>query len=120
MITGGEDKEEARMTRADRSLIRQCILDADRLCHSEGGEQRTVLTRDVRDALRERRQDSTVPEMRRCMLLELADAMVMFCQGGDGEMFDRPGTAWRGGDISLVVLATSAPEAYNKKISTAP
>ncbi|HQS89216.1 conjugative transfer ATPase [Polaromonas sp.] len=28
MITGGEDKEEARMTRADRSLIRQCILDA--------------------------------------------------------------------------------------------
>src|SRR6185437_10864815 len=28
MITGGEDKEEARMTRADRSLIRQCIMDA--------------------------------------------------------------------------------------------
>jgi conjugative transfer ATPase len=32
MITGGEDKEEARMTRADRSLIRQCILDAAEHC----------------------------------------------------------------------------------------
>src|SRR5690606_15929979 len=44
MITGGEDKEEARMTRADRSLIRQCILAAARRCSTE---QRTVLTRDV-------------------------------------------------------------------------
>ena len=35
MITGGEDKEEARMTRADRSLIRQCILDAAQHCVAE-------------------------------------------------------------------------------------
>lgn len=28
MITGGEAKEEARLSRADRSLIRECILDA--------------------------------------------------------------------------------------------
>ena len=35
MITGGEDKEEARMTRADRSLIRQCILDAAQRCVEE-------------------------------------------------------------------------------------
>ena len=28
MITGGEDKEDARLTRADRSAIRQCILNA--------------------------------------------------------------------------------------------
>ncbi|MGA4814813.1 hypothetical protein ACPA9J_03320 [Pseudomonas aeruginosa] len=49
MITGGEDKEEARMTRADRSLIRQCILDAAEHCVAE---KRTVLTRDVRNALR--------------------------------------------------------------------
>ncbi|CAM5374029.1 Conjugative transfer ATPase OS=Rhodanobacter lindaniclasticus OX=75310 GN=B1991_11105 PE=4 SV=1 [Rhodanobacter lindaniclasticus] len=86
MITGGEDKEEARMTRADRSLIRQCILDAAERCVAE---RRTVLTRDVRDALRARGNDSTLPEMRRVRLLEMADAMDMFCQGTDGEMFDR-------------------------------
>ena len=58
MITGGEDKEEARMTRADRSLIRQCILDAAQRCVAD---QRTVLTRDVRDALRERARDTALP-----------------------------------------------------------
>ncbi|MBB4133372.1 conjugative transfer ATPase [Xanthomonas sp. 3075] len=116
MITGGEDKEEARMTRADRSLIRQCILDAARRCAAPA---RTVLTRDVRDALRERGNDTTLPESRRTRLLEMADAMDMFCQGVDGEMFDRPGTPWPEADITIVDLATFAREGYNAQLSIA-
>ncbi|UJB64377.1 conjugative transfer ATPase [Acidovorax sp. YS12] len=119
MITGGEDKEEARMTRADRSLIRQCILDAAERCHGEGGENRTVLTRDVRNALRARGLDTALPEMRRARLLEMADAMDMFCQGTDGEMFDRDGTPWPEADITLVDLATYAREGYNAQLSIA-
>jgi conjugative transfer ATPase len=105
MITGGEDKEEARMTRADRSLIRQCILDAAQRCVSE---KRTVLTR-----------DATLPEARRARLLEMADAMDMFCQGVDGQMFDRPGTPWPEADITIVDLATFAREGYNAQLSIA-
>ncbi|MBB1525372.1 conjugative transfer ATPase [Pectobacterium carotovorum subsp. carotovorum] len=116
MITGGEDKEEARMTRADRSLIRQCILDAAQRCVAAN---RTVLTRDVRDALRERGHDTTLPEIRRARLLEMADAMDMFCQGSDGEMFDRDGTPWPEADITLVDLATYAREGYNAQLSIA-
>ena len=116
MITGGEDKEEARMTRADRSLIRQCILDAAQRCVAD---ERTVLTRDVRDALRERARDTALPEVRRARLLEMADAMDMFCQGVDGEMFDRPGTPWPEADITIVDLATFAREGYNAQLSIA-
>lgn len=116
MITGGEDKEEARMTRADRSLIRQCLLDAAQRCVVE---RRTVLTRDVRDALRERGRDTALPEVRRTRLLEMADAMDMFCQGADGEMFDRPGTPWPEADITIVDLATYAREGYNAQLSIA-
>lgn len=116
MITGGEDKEEARMTRADRSLIRQCILDAAHRC---ANERRTVLTRDVRDALRERSRDALLPETRRVRLLEMADAMDMFCQGVDGEMFDRAGTPWPEADITIVDLATFAREGYNAQLSIA-
>ncbi|EXF93736.1 conjugal transfer protein [Pseudomonas fluorescens HK44] len=116
MITGGEDKEEARMTRADRSLIRQCILDAAQRCVAA---KRTVLTRDVCDALRERGRDATLPETRRTRLLEMADAMDMFCQGVDGEMFDRPGTPWPEADITIVDLATFAREGYNAQLSIA-
>ncbi|MFC4250366.1 conjugative transfer ATPase [Sinimarinibacterium flocculans] len=116
MITGGEEREEARMTRADRSLIRQCVLDAAKRCVAE---ERTVLTRDVRDALRERSHDTTLPEARRTRLLEMADAMDMFCQGADGEMFDRAGTPWPEADITIVDLATFAREGYNAQLSIA-
>lgn len=116
MITGGEDKEEVRMTRADRSLIRQCILDAAKQCVAEA---RTVLTRDVRNALRQRGQDPTLPEVRRARLMEMADAMDMFCQGTDGEMFDRDGSPWPEVDITVVDLATYAREGYNGQLSIA-
>ncbi|EPI2779887.1 conjugative transfer ATPase [Pseudomonas aeruginosa] len=116
MITGGEEREEARMTRADRSLIRQCILHAAQQCVPQG---RTVLTSDVRDALRERGGDPTLPEVRRIRLLEMADAMDMFCQGADGEMFDRDGTPWPEADITIVDLATYAREGYNAQLSIA-
>ena len=116
MITGGEDKEEARMTRADRSLIRQCILDAAHRCVPE---KRTVLTEDVRDALHERSVDPALPESRRTRLQEMADAMDMFCQGLDGEMFNRSGTPWPEADITIVDLATFAREGYNAQLSIA-
>ncbi len=116
MITGGEDREEARMTRADRSLMRQCILDAARRCVPEN---RTVLTEDVREALRERGHDPLLPETRRTRLLEMADAMDIFCQGVDGEMFNRPGTPWPEADITIVDLATFAREGYNAQLSIA-
>jgi conjugative transfer ATPase len=116
MITGGEDKEEARLTRADRSLIRQSILDAAHCC---SGEQRTVLTEDVRNALRDRAGDTALPEARRNRLQEMAEAMDLFCQGLDGELFNRPGTPWPEADITIVDLATFAREGYNAQLSIA-
>lgn len=104
------------MTRADRSLIRQCILGAAQRCVAQA---RTVLTRDVRDALRERARDANLPDARRARLLEMADAMDMLCQGADGEMFDRPGTPWPEADITIVDLATFAREGYNAQLSIA-
>jgi conjugative transfer ATPase len=116
MITGGEEKEEARLTRADRSLIRQCLIDAATRCVAE---KRTVLTRDVRDALRERAHDASLPDARRARLSEMADAMDIFTQGADGEMFDRPGSPWPEADITIVDLATYAREGYNAQLSIA-
>lgn len=116
MITGGEDKEEARMTRADRSLIRQCILDAAVYCSSQ---DLPVLTEHIRDALRRRGGDASLPEIRRARLQEMADAMDMFCQGIDGQMFNQAGTPWPEADITIVDLATFAREGYNAQLSIA-
>jgi conjugative transfer ATPase len=116
MITGGEEQEEARMTRADRSLIRQCVLDAAQQCSKRG---RTVLTENVRDSLRRRAEDPALPESRRGRLVEMADAMDMFCQGADGELFNRAGTPWPEADITIVDLATFAREGYHAQLSVA-
>lgn len=116
MITGGEEKEEARMTRADRSMIRQCIVDAAEQCEKH---DRRVLTQDIRDALRKRAQIGQLPEARANRLLEIADAMDMFCQGMDGDMFNKPGTPWPETDITIVDLATFAREGYNAQLSIA-
>ena len=116
MITGGEEKEEARLTRADRGLIRQCIMAAAQSAHNE---KRGVLTRDVCGAMRDAARDTSLPEARRNRLLEMAEAMGIFCQGADGEMFDRPGTPWPEADITIVDLATFAREGYNAQLSIA-
>uniref|UniRef100_UPI0009A6B094 conjugative transfer ATPase n=1 Tax=Pseudomonas aeruginosa TaxID=287 RepID=UPI0009A6B094 len=116
MITGGEEKEDARLTRADRSAIRQAILAAARTC---AAANRTVLTQDVRDALYEAsRSDGSAPE-RRARLAEMAEAMQMFCMGADGEMFNREGTPWPEADLTVVDFATYAREGYAAQLGIA-
>lgn len=116
MITGGEAKEEARMSRADRSMIRQCIINAAQACEARSS---TVLTQDVRDALRDMGRDHDLTESRRNRLLEMADAMDMFCQGADGSMFNRAGSPWPEADVTIVDLATYAREGYGAQLSIA-
>ncbi|ONH50895.1 conjugative transfer ATPase, PFL_4706 family [Pseudomonas cedrina] len=116
MITGGEDKEEQRLTRADRSLVRQSILDAAHLC---AHENRAVLTEDIRNALRTLAKQPDLPALRRVRLEEMADAMDLFCQGSDGELFNRAGSPWPEADITLLDLATYAREGYSAQLSIA-
>ncbi len=116
MITGGEEKEDARLTRADRSVIRHCILTAAKTCSDA---DRIVRTEDVRNALRDAGEDTTLPEARRNRMLEMAEAMDMFCMGADGEMFNRDGTPWPEADLTIVDLATYAREGYNAQLSIA-
>ncbi|RMN93995.1 hypothetical protein ALQ50_05264 [Pseudomonas coronafaciens pv. coronafaciens] len=116
MITGGEEREAARLTRADRSAIRHCILTAARTCFDA---ERAVKTEDVRDALSDAGKDTTLPEKRRERMFEMAEAMDMFCMGADGEMFNREGTPWPEADITILDLATYAREGYNAQLSVA-
>ncbi|MFV0489234.1 MAG: conjugative transfer ATPase, partial [Vibrio fluvialis] len=116
MITGGELKEDARLTRSDRALIREAILHAARLT---AREQRQTLTQDIRDALFTLAQDAALPESRRNRLWEMGEAMNMFCSGFEGELFNREGEAWPEADITLVDLAMFAREGYEAQLAIA-
>lgn len=116
MITGGELKEDARLTRSDRALIREAILYAARLT---AHEKRQTLTQDIRDALFTLAQDAALPESRRNRLWEMGEAMNMFCSGFEGELFNREGEAWPEADITLVDLAMFAREGYEAQLAIA-
>lgn len=116
MITGGEAREDARLTRPDRAMIRRAILSAAETCHQE---TRQTLTQDVCDALFTQAADTTLPENRRTRAFEMAESMSMFCNGFEGELFNREGTSWPDADITLVDLATFAREGYEAQLAIA-
>lgn len=112
MITGGETREIERLSRADESTIRACILEAAERCVAAN---KPVLTEDVIAAF-ERRADAEEGELR-TRYRDMASAMSLFTQGFDGEMFNRPGTSWPEADVTIVDLATFAREGYEAQLA---
>lgn len=114
MITGGEAKEDARLTRPDRAMIRQAIIAAAHTCYKT---KRQTLTQDIRDALFALSRDASLPEARRQRAHEMAESMNLFCAGFEGELFNREGRMWPEADITLVDLATFAREGYEAQLA---
>lgn len=114
MITGGEAKEDARLTRPDRAMIRHAIIAAAHICSQE---KRQTLTQDIRDALFTLSRDASLPEARRQRAWEMAESINLFCTGFEGELFNQEGTMWPEADITLVDLATFAREGYEAQLA---
>lgn len=118
MITGGEIKEDEKLTRPDKAMIRKAILMAAQKTYTE---QRMTLTQDIRDAFYEISRDESLPENRRSRAYDMGEAIGMFCLEGsfEAELFNRPGEIWPDADITLVDLATLAREGYEAQLSIA-
>jgi conjugative transfer ATPase len=116
MITGGEEREEARLTRADRRTIRSAIYAAAEHAQAQGREY--VLTSDVERALR---QINPQPHRGSNRAEEMADALGLFCSPGSFEahLFNRPGKAWPDVDVTIVDLGLLAREGYQDKLTVA-
>ena len=82
MITGGDEKEEANMTRADMGRITQTIIDTVKRCKSEGKEQ--VLTEDfIEGFLLAAKAD----EDNAARFKDFAASMTQFITGGFSQFF---------------------------------
>ncbi len=117
MITGGDAAEDARMSRADRLLIRNAILKAAESVRSRGQDQ--VITRDVVDALHAIGRDRELPETRRNRAVEMGDGMALFCSGLAGHFFNRPGQPWPGADVTILEMGILAREGYEDQLTVA-
>lgn len=131
MITGGDGKEEAALSRADRLTIRQAIMlaaETKRDAHGERTQEsaedtlnsaphNTVLTEDVVQALKTLSQqaDSTPARCERAR--DMADAMALYCSGTAGHFFNRPGNAWPEADVTIMEMGLLANEGYEDQLA---
>ena len=117
MITGGEEEEAKKLTRADRRMIRDAILNGAKQARRE---KRTTMTDDVADGFDMIANNETkYPEHRRTRAFEMGESLRMFCDGFEGEVFNQPGEAWPDTDVTIVDLATFAREGYNAQLAIA-
>ncbi|EIW4464894.1 conjugative transfer ATPase [Salmonella enterica] len=124
MITGGEKKKEERLTRADRGLIREAILMAAEKTYQDGHQ---MLAEDLQAALWNISHDNSPgangepmrDQCRRDRAAEMAEAMAMFTQEFEGELFNRPGTPWSEADVTLIDLGYLAREGYSAQMALA-
>jgi conjugative transfer ATPase len=117
MITGGEVSERQRLTRSDRRTVRDAICRAARYAKDNG--QRQVLTEDVVTGLVSLSFDEDLSPRKRERAEEMADAMALFTDGLEGELFNRPGRVWPDVDVTLIDLATFAREGYEAQLAVA-
>lgn len=116
MITGGEAKEEAKLERADRGMMREAILVAAKAAYDAG---RQMITGDLQAALYQFAADENRPEVRRTRAQNMGESLGVFMQGFLGELFDRPGENWPEADVTLIDLGTLAREGYEAALAVA-
>ncbi|PQK76484.1 conjugative transfer ATPase [Pantoea ananatis] len=124
MITGGEAVEESKLSRADRYMIREAIMTAARKAHADS---RQMLPEDLMNELYNIAHDDSTgedgrakrTEARRARAEEMSEALGMFTEGFEGELFNQPGTPWPEADVTIVDLATLAREGYEAQMAVA-
>ncbi len=104
MVTGGEEQEEARMSRSDVGLLKSAVLNAAVKAKTAG--KKDLLTEDVIASLDALKVDKPG---RAARIDEMVEAMSLFVDGFAGELFNRPGEELPDADyirIEMGALAT--------------
>lgn len=114
MITGGEKKEQDAMTRQDRMLILEALVQAARHAKEAGFDQ--MLPEDVIQAFREMafrlKTTNEAPE-KQAKLQYMADSMAFFTKDTIASLvFNRRGKPWPDADITLFEQGLFKDEGY--------
>lgn len=120
MITGGEEKEEARIRRADRMLVMDAIINAAYDVKSKNGTQ--MIASDIVNAF-ERIANTLDPQRDQEKIQrarEMADGLRYFTKDPvSSKFFNTPGEPWELADITVVDLGKFAQEGYEAQRSVA-
>nr|WP_222933322.1 conjugative transfer ATPase [Pseudomonas fragi] len=105
---GGSPLSFDPLSRLDRAMNGHLLLFGP----TGAGKSATLVT-----LLMQVAADPHLPEKRRERAQEMGESIDLFCQGFEGELFDREGTPWPESDVTIVDLATYAREGYEAQMS---
>ncbi len=114
MVTGGEEKEEEKFARNDKSLLKYALYKAAGDARKNNKDD--VLTEDVVTALRALVQE--YPEFT-ARITEMANNISLFCDDFAGELFNRPGEPLPDADFIRIEMGTLASGNDKDKLSVA-
>lgn len=117
MITGGEQREIERMTRADRYVVSRAIITASMEAHMIG--RLHPLTQDVAKALMDMSHDDKLPMERRERAYHMGESMMVYTMDLKGKLFNRYGQQWPDADVTLVELGTLVQDGYEDALAVA-
>ena len=117
MITGGEQPEIDKLSRADRYVISRAIIKAALTARKENRPH--PLAVDVAIALMNMNKDETLQPERRKRAAEMGEAMMVFTQGLRGKLFNRYGQKWPDADVTLVEMGTLTKDGYEDALAVA-
>jgi conjugative transfer ATPase len=111
MITGGEAKEEQKISRQDRMLILDALLRAAKAADAQGFDQ--MLPEDVGNALETMSHESASDPQKASRLREMADGIRVFCKDHvSSQFFNRRGEPWIEADITILEMGLFKEEGY--------
>lgn len=117
MITGAEAKEEARMTRADRLIVRRSIINAAQAAKDAGRD--FVLPEHVVSEIVILSEEEGIGDNRRDRIREMSQALDLWTQGIHGKFFNRPGEAWPEADVTIVDMGILTSESNKDMLAVA-
>lgn len=120
MITGGEKKEEEKISRADRMLIMDAIILAAKTVQAQGGQQ--MIASDLIAALETLIQQldpaRELDKIKRAR--DMTDSLRYFTRDiVSSQFFNTPGDPWPLADVTVVDLGLFAQEGYESQRSLA-
>lgn len=121
MITGGDPAEEAKFTRANRTLVLEALVDAAKCVKDRGDDE--VIAEDVvesfkRIAKRVSQEDNNPEKVAR--IHEMAESMMNFTTDKfSASFFNKKGKAWPDADITRLDMGLMKNEQYGAQLSLA-
>lgn len=124
MITGSEEREFERYTRADRAYFRKALVETAKRQREKGLEQglgkaAPTIVDDVRETLLEMGQDRSLSATRREILTEAGEALEHFTSGINGKLFNRPGEPWMDADVTVFNVGSLSQDANVAQLNVA-